>query len=130
MKQTKNLGLNLFEGHDKLSMRALNENAERVEEKTFGVHNKPSDSYRGNGGTEKRTISTGVSSDVNHTVLIRQSDGTDFAIVTPAGYIGKLDSTVVCGDDAYFAAYEGTIVLTTGSKLFNENGKTYRWYVL
>ena len=87
--------------------------------------NKPTGTYTGNGSAEQRTIT--VSSLCNG-VVIRTVSSTDFAIVTPSGYIAKSGNSVVVGSDAY--SNSSGFVLKTVSALFNTSGTTYNYFTL
>lgn len=91
---------------------------------------KPSTAYTGDGETTQKTVNVGAASSLNVAVLVRQSESNDFAIVTAAGYIGKMGDTIVCGADVLFAGSTGVLYIKTDNELFNAFQKSYRLSVL
>ena len=92
--------------------------------------NKPVGSYTGNGSANTWQLDTGIIDTRNAAMLIRASGGTSFAIVTAAGYIGKVGSTLVCGTEVSYGGASGLLTVASADALFNTNGTKYNWYCL
>lgn len=87
--------------------------------------NMPKGTYTGNGASRAIYIYAQSS-----TYMLRAKGSTDFAIISPSGYIAKQGSSVVCGSvpcESY-----GTIQITQNytSALFNTSGVTYEYLAL
>lgn len=93
----------------------------------FGEHNKPTGVYTGNGSATARTINTGGIGDC---IMVWSHNGTIAIVGTAGGCIGAIQGTPtgLNQENAYIS--NGTLIISTDSRLLNENGVYYNYRVL